>query len=75
MISPEEFKKWYQNSDLDFVIGIGNQEFNSNADLWGGFGVYICRINGKKCNYWDINKDQFRCLGFIEKYLKINTYY
>ena len=57
MITPEEFKQWYRNADLELIAGSHNQEINLDTDLWQGFEVYLHWYKDK--NYWDIKRNRF----------------
>ena len=57
MITPEEFKQWYRNADLELIAGSHNQEMNLDTDLWQGFEVYLHWYKDK--NYWDIKRNRF----------------
>lgn len=57
MITPEEFKQWYRNADLELIAGSRNQEINLDTNLWQGFEVYLHWYKDK--NYWDIKRNRF----------------
>ena len=57
MITPEEFKQWYRNADLELIAGSHNQEINLDTDLWQGFEVYLHWYKDKI--YWDIKRNRF----------------
>lgn len=57
MITPEKFKQWYKNADLELIAGSHNQEINLDTNLWQGFEVYLHWYKNK--NYWDIKRNRF----------------
>lgn len=57
MITPEKFKQWYKNADLELIAGSHNQEINLDTNLWQGFEVYLHWYKDK--NYWDIKRNRF----------------